>query len=243
MRRFIVPLGLATSIGAQAFAQTGECRAQSAATRTPVIELYTSEGCSSCPPADRWLSRLRPAAAEGQVVAQAFHVSYWDSIGWVDRFAAPAYNARQREIAARHGSRTVYTPQLVRDGQDSRDYALGGLAPRKPAAAVIRLEKTASDTVAANVTPTRPGSGWAAYWTVTEHGHSSKVSAGENRGEALKHDFVVRQYVAAGQHQGSQQLKLTTVPPTPGHPRQVNLVVFDPSSGEPLQALSLRCSG
>jgi hypothetical protein len=228
---------------AAACAQAPACRAQSPAHRATVIELYTSEGCSSCPPADRWLSGLKSAAAEGQVVAQAFHVSYWDSIGWVDRFAAPVHNARQREIAARQHSRTVYTPQLVKDGRDSRDFGAAVPARRETAAAVIRLEKTSSDTVSADVTPTRPGAAWSAYWTVTEHGHASKVSAGENSGEFLKHDFVVRQYVAAGSYQGSHKLTLTTVPATAGHPRQVNLVVFDPANGQPLQALSLQCSG
>ena len=77
-----------------ASAPAAPCRAQSGASRIPVIELYTSEGCSSCPPADRWLSQLKTAASQGKVVAQAFHVGYWDYIGWVDRFASPAYTTR-----------------------------------------------------------------------------------------------------------------------------------------------------
>ena len=83
---------------------------------------------------------------------------------------------------------------------------------------------------------------WAAYWTVTEHGHSSKVKAGENSGEFLKHDFVVRQYVPAGDRRGAAQLTLRTIPLQKDHPRQVNLVVFDPKNGRTLQALSLACS-
>jgi hypothetical protein len=89
------------------------CSVQSGPNLTPVLELYTSEGCSSCPPADKWLSGLKPAAAEGKVVVQAFHVGYWDDIGWVDRFASPAHTARQREIAAANGLRNIYTPQLA----------------------------------------------------------------------------------------------------------------------------------
>ena len=76
------------------------CKAESAAVIAPGIELYTSEGCSSCPPADRWLSTLKADAGNGGAVVQAFHVGYWDHIGWVDRFAAPAHTARQRQLAA-----------------------------------------------------------------------------------------------------------------------------------------------
>jgi hypothetical protein len=224
-----------------AIAQPASCRAQSPATRTPVVELYTSEGCSSCPPADRWLSTLKEPAAQGRVVAQGFHVSYWDSLGWIDRFASPANNARQREIAGRGGARSVYTPQLVRDGRDSRDYgklAGGG----SNAGAVIRMERQDGEATA-EVTPRVPGAPWAAYWTVTEHGHASKVRSGENAGEFLQHDFVVRRFVAAGTHEGTRRLNLRPPPPEAGHPQQVNLVVFDPRTGEPLQALSLHCAG
>jgi len=223
-------------------AQSTGCAAQSGAMRTPVVELYTSEGCSSCPPADRWLSGLKPAAAEGRVVVQAFHVSYWDSLGWVDRFAAPAHNARQREIAAQAGSSSVYTPQLLRDGRDSRDYGSAVRGRPEPAAAIIRLQREGAEA-SAEVTPTTPGAPWAAYWTVTEHGHASKVRAGENAGEFLQHDFVVRQFVPAGRHQGSGKLALQAPAPSAVHAQQVNLVVFDPATGKPLQALSLQCSG
>ena len=217
------------------------CQAQSGAQLTPVIELYTSEGCSSCPPADRWLSSLKGAAAEGKVVAQAFHVGYWDYIGWVDRFAAPAHTARQREIAATNSLRNIYTPQVVRNGRDWRDYGAALAARPEPARAMIRIEQSQPDTFEASVTPVNAGAAWSAYWTVTEHGHSSKVKAGENAGELLQHDFVVRQYVQAGRHRGAQWLRLRALPAQAGHRRLVNVVVFDTQDGTPLQALSLAC--
>lgn len=236
--RLILAAGTAcTALSVQAAA----CEARSGSTVPPVIELYTSEGCSSCPPADRWLSGLKQAAARGQLVAQAFHVGYWDYIGWVDRFAAPAHTARQREIAAANRQDSIYTPQLVRNGRDWRDWrgALGGNA--QPARAAIVLQRAQPDAFEAEVAPAAGVARWAAYWTVTEHGHSSKVNAGENRGELLQHDFVVRQYVQAGTHQGQQRLRLRPLPADGAHPRQVNLVVFDPATGAPLQALSLAC--
>jgi hypothetical protein len=230
--------GVATCAGA--IAAGPQCMAQSAATLTPVIELYTSEGCSSCPPADRWLSTLKASAASGQAVVQAFHVGYWDYIGWVDRFASPAYTARQRQIASWNHQSGIYTPQLVRNGQDWRDYS-HALTSAEPARARIAVQRSADDAFEAQVTPIEGVGAWAAYWTVTEHGHNSKVKAGENAGEFLQHDFVVRQYVAAGEYRGPSKLTLRAIAGQAGHPRQVNLVVFDPKSGRPLQALSVGC--
>jgi hypothetical protein len=221
------------------------CHAQSAPTLTPVIELYTSEGCSSCPPADRWLSTLKTAAAQGRVVAQAFHVGYWDYIGWADRFAAPAHTQRQRHVAKANGLDHIYTPQVVRDGRDWRDWRdwRRGLAGANvPARAAIRIDRAATDTFEALVAPAEGVTQWGAYWTVTEHGHRTRVRAGENAGESLQHDFVVRQYVHAGYYEGTQKLRLRAVPREADHPRQVNLVVFEPKTGKPLQSLSLACA-
>ena len=223
-------------------AAAAACQARSGPQVPTVIELYTSEGCSSCPPADHWLSGLKPLAAQGRVVAQAFHVGYWDYIGWVDRFAAPAYTARQKQIAQTNALTSIYTPQLVRDGRDWRDYAQTLSRPPQPAQAAVTLVRIQDDAFEASVTPSQPDAPWSAYWTVTENGHSSKVKAGENAGELLQHDFVVRQYVQAGQYRGAQKLSLRAVPQDGTHPRRVNLVVVEPRSGTPMQALSLACS-
>jgi hypothetical protein len=91
------------------------------------------------------------------------------------------------------------------------------------------------------VTPGEGVTQWSAYWTVTEHGHNSRVKAGENRGELLQHDFVVRQYTPVGRYQGAQTLGFVSIPATVAHARQINLVVQDTKTGEPLQAVSLQC--
>ena len=92
---------------------------------------------------------------------------------------------------------------------------------------------------------TTPCGLWSAYWTITEHGHNSKVQADENAGEFLKHGFVVRQLVQAGKYRSGdatpQKLTFRSITPTPGHERQVNLVVFDAKTGKTLQAVSLQC--
>jgi hypothetical protein len=221
-------------------ANAPSCQARSPATLTPVIELYTSEGCSSCPPADRWLSTLKEDAAKGPVVAQAFHVGYWDYIGWVDRFASPVHTDRQRQLAAWNRLSSIYTPQIARNGQDWRSDKV--FVGTEPARAQIAMQQVSGDAFAAVVTPIEGVGAWGAYWTVTEDGHSSKVKAGENAGEYLTHDFVVRQYVPAGDRKGPAQLTLRSVPAKAGHPRRVNLVVFDVRDGRPLQALALACA-
>jgi hypothetical protein len=223
-----------------ALATQNTCAAQSAATLTPVIELYTSEGCSSCPPADQWMSTLKPAHAKGQVVAQAFHVNYWDYIGWKDPFAAPQYTQRQRQISAASKLDGIYTPQLVKNGLTVRDYVRPG-ASSTPALAQISLSQTAPDSFEAAITPNDDKANWTAYYTVTEHGHVSRVTAGENKGETLAHDFVVRQYVALGSYAGMQKLKINALPGSDKNPRQINLVVTDSKTGRPLQALSAGC--
>lgn len=239
MRAFIAIA--CASIGAGAFAAPPPaCEARSPATLIPVIEVYTSEGCSSCPPADRWLSSLKADAAQGRLVAEGFHVGYWDSLGWVDRFANPAYTQRQRQVAVWNRLSTIYTPQVVRNG---RDWHTGNVARSgEPAQAAIEMHAAGANAFTATVTPAPRVAAWNAYWTVTEHGHASKVKAGENAGEFLQHDFVVRQYVPAGERRGPATLTLRTIAPAPGHARQVNLVVFDPANGATLQALSLGCS-
>ncbi|WP_394790354.1 DUF1223 domain-containing protein [Rhodoferax sp.] len=212
-----------------------------------MVELYTSEGCSSCPPADQWLSHFKGKPA----VVQAFHVGYWDQLGWVDRFATPAHTVRQRQIGMWNQQGSIYTPQAVLNGKDWRNW--GGTLdgkPAEPGLANISLRQLANDQFEATVTPVAGAPAhWSAYWTVTENGYSSKVKAGENAGEFLQHDFVVRQYVVAGVYASNgasdgaavQKLTFRSIAATPEHSRQVNLVVFDPQTGKTLQAISAPC--
>jgi hypothetical protein len=245
------------------FNASKSCKAVTGDTITPVVELYTSEGCSSCPPAEKWLNTLKgKATAANPAVIQAFHVNYWDYIGWPDRFATAAHTNRQRQISAWNKQNGIYTPQMVLNGGDWRGW--GSLGPfnaavpasKTAATSSISLTQTGTDQFEAVVSPvagTNTGansssgatpSTWSAYWTITEHGHVTKVKAGENSGETLFHDFVVRQYTPVGDYSAAspQKLSLRSVAATPGHERQVNLVVFDPKTGKTLQAVSANCS-
>jgi hypothetical protein len=226
------------------------CTARSAATVAPLVELYTSEGCNSCPPADRWLSRL---SADPGVVALAFHVDYWDRLGWKDRFGSPEFTQRQAQQRASNGARFSYTPQVVVDGRDLPGWHSAPLPSSQtsaragePARVAITLSKDGA-RFSATVNPAAGAPArLAAYWAVTEQGHVTPVKAGENQGVTLKHDFVVREYqpVAAWAARDGAPSTLTFSPQseaTPGHARHVNLVVLDAASGKPVQALKLGC--
>lgn len=244
-------IAIALTSTAHALAATTTCEAQSTRVAPAIVELYTSEGCSSCPPADRWLSSI---AARPGVIALAFHVSYWDRLGWADRFASPAWSERQAQQQAVNGARYSYTPQVVIDGVDRRDWAglreLGsGAASAAPVQ--LRLRRDAANYIAEVTLTALAGSSQslprlAAYWAVTEDALRSKVSAGENAGAALTHDGVVREFQPVPPLD-TKQFPVTTLQWRPSHvatgdhPRHVNLVVIDATTGRPVQALRLDC--
>ena len=243
----VVLSGLALGAGVEAQG-TAACRASSGPLLTPVVELYTSEGCSSCPPADRWLSQLK---ADPGVVALAFHVDYWDRLGWKDRFGSPAYTARQSEQQRSNGARFSYTPQVVVDGRDRTDWPSIarpiGSSGRRPAAVELTLVRDGRH-VAATVKPLAGApERMAAYWAVTEQGHVSEVRAGENEGATLKHDFVVRAYRPVAARSVDRNAAATTLDyelpgsDDPAHPRAINFVVVNADTGRPVQAVKLGC--
>jgi hypothetical protein len=226
------------------------CSAKTSATVAPVIELYTSEGCSSCPPADQWLSKWK---GEPDVVALAFHVDYWDRLGWKDRFASPAYTQRQAQQQLSNGARFSYTPQVVIDGIDRPRWHStdAPAAARGRAPASVDIQLTREGTVVEATVHARPGAParLAAYWAVTEHDHVTPVKAGENEGATLRHDFVVRRFAAVAPWNTAN-----TANPAPAlfrfdaelaqaaaQPRFVNLVVIDAVTQKPVQALKLGC--
>ena len=217
-----------------ALASPPTCHASSGVSVPTVVELYTSEGCNSCPPADQWLASLK---GQPGVVSLAFHVDYWDRLGWKDRFADPAYTQRQQEISARAAARFVYTPQIVLDGADYRGWP--GLPRRasRPAAVQLTLTQDGSAYVAQLVRGPGAPMRLAAFWVVTEDGHVSHVKAGENSGVTLHHDAVVRDYRAVPSV-GEAPLRFEPRPVAePSAARRVQLIVTDASTGAPVQAV------
>lgn len=217
------------------------CHARSGERIVPVVELYTSEGCSSCPPADRWLSTLK---RDPGLVALSFHVDYWDRLGWRDRFASPAFTQRQVEQRAVNGARYSYTPQVVVQGVDTRDWRALPLPARIEGRPVVDIALAGDAAGVVAQVGTRPGAParLAAYWAVTEDAHRSAVTAGENAGEQLGHDDVVRELLPVPAWSGPATLKFTPARPAdPAHPRAIKLVVIDAATGRPLQAVRAGC--
>lgn len=176
-----------------AMLHAGEVTIQSGPARVHLLELFTSEGCSSCPPAERWLSTLRASPRLWkEVVPISFHVDYWDNLGWKDRFASPAYTARQRAYAAAWGTGTVYTPGFVLDGQEWRVRDLANLpAPAGPSG-VLKATWHEGGEVLVTFRPAAKGGGrWLAHAAALGLGLTSDVKAGENGGHTLQHDFIV----------------------------------------------------
>jgi len=175
--------------------------------KTPVVELYTSEGCSSCPPADDWLRKLGASLADDfSAVLLAFHVDYWNYLGWPDPYSQPAFTDRQRQAAANNRRRTIYTPAFLVDGREARggaavvrsiESANAQKAQARIAVRVVRRDDGGGIRAHIEVDNAAPGvSHYHAHLAVYENGITRRIGAGENRGRTLRHDFVVRHWSA-----------------------------------------------
>jgi len=234
-RRTLVAGSALLLLGAAPALQAQTCNAESGATVPTVVELYTSEGCSSCPPADRWLSTLKDAPG---VIAAAFHVDYWDGLGWKDRFASPRYSERQARLQAADGVRSAYTPQVRVNGRDWRRW------PQLPPASTRSTVRLALHRAGAGVLVEAQGRADAPltlWWAALEDGHVSDVRAGENGGVRLQHDRVVRDYGRVAPWRGALHERIA-VPARGegGRPLRVIAVVND-AGGAVVQAVQLRC--
>lgn len=196
LKVFILLLSLSSSV---ATAAVGNCVVRSGEMVLPLVELYTSEGCSSCPPADAWLTT---ALRDDSINWVAFHVDYWDALGWRDRFADVRYSERQRDRVAAAGENTVYTPQVMSgadlrvDWRSTKSFEKAVAAQRQlsaPTMIEMRYDVTSRKL---DVTATRVAHAdlvdpvlWVAE---IESGLSTQVRAGENARRELHHDAVVR---------------------------------------------------
>lgn len=161
--------------------------------RVSVLELYTSQGCNSCPPADEWMTELstRPGLWK-DYIPLAFHVDYWDYIGWKDRFARPAFGARQFRYQDEGGISTVYTPGMVLNGDEWRQWRTASEPPKSDATAGYLTADIGSGVAKVEYSTTAyVADGLVANVAILGFGLESRVSAGENRGRTLSNDFVV----------------------------------------------------
>ncbi len=240
-------LTLCLTAPALALAQT--CSITSPAHSVALLELYTSEGCSSCPPADQFLSSLRSAGIGSErAVLLSLHVDYWNYIGWKDPFSRKAFTERQRWLSDLAHTRTIYTPEFFVGGKELRAWNAGLDAALKrtnarPAQANVSITLgqagAAGWPMDVRVTGARAGKLQVALY---ENGIASQVRSGENKGRTLRHDFVVREWLAPVPVAGDGRAALSRIVALPAGAVSRNLGVaafVQTDAGEVLQAISL----
>ncbi len=210
------------------------CTVTSQPHRVALVELYTSQGCSSCPPADRWLSALPQRFDATQAIPLSLHVGYWDYIGWKDPFAQRAFNQRQQQWASANGSRSVYTPGVFVHGKEVPGWSRDGNFSQavksinaQPAGAQIEMAaQIVSGRVVAQINSSSASVqpiGTHLRLALTQSGLRTAVRAGENRGEQLGNDHVVREWSEA-LPLGRQQVSWAM--PAGAQPASLALVAF-----------------
>ena len=226
-----------------------ECSAKSGAQTVPLLELYTSEGCSSCPPADKWMSGIKT----DKVTPLAFHVDYWDYIGWKDKFSKAEYSDRQRKTAAFGGAGFVYTPQFVMSGRDFKGWdnsrlnekieSSQKLASRANLSLNAITEASGEITLKASAQVVKPADAknTDVFIALYENKLVSQVNAGENSGRELKHDYVVREFFGAYQISNQNEFSKNFNLNADWKKRDAGAVIFVQNSqtGEILQSLAL----
>jgi len=232
-----------------------ECSAKSTSQTVPLLELYTSEGCSSCPPADKWFSGI--SLPGDKVVPLAYHVDYWDYIGWKDKFSKAEYSDKQRKQAAFGRAGFVYTPQFTFNGKDfkgwdnSRLNKSVELSLKQAAQANVSLNATTLENgeviIKANVQLTKAKDAKFAniFVAIYENKLVSQINAGENNGRELKHDYVVRDLLGAYQINSKNDFSKIITLKSEWKGRNAGAVIFvqDTRNGEILQSLQLPFCG
>ena len=231
------------------------CHATSGPQRGALLELYTSEGCSSCPPADRWFAAQAAMADPMKLSLLAFHVDYWDSIGWPDRFGTSAYSARQEMRVAQSGSESVYTPQVMLGTHT-------GLSWQSPGRAMAAVNAVNAQTSPLALTLTAAPAAAAEHWRINlqadpaaaklapasiflalyQDGLSTQVRAGENNGVTLHHERVVRALYGPWPFTAMRWMRdIEVAAPRDARGGRFGLTAFVQANatGEILQALSL----
>lgn len=204
--------------------------------RVSLLELYTSEGCSSCPPAEEWLSGLRKDPRLWQsLVPIAFHVDYWDRLGWKDRFARAEFTARQRDYALSGAASTVYTPGFFVNGREwfqDRQVGGGGGDP----AGELEARLSSSGEVTLVFSPEKQLKDGTAHVAWLGFSLKSDVRRGENAGRVLLHDFVVLNHVTAKLAGDAKNHWTARFEPSKASDEPRALAVWVESEGRPVQA-------
>ncbi len=230
---FVVAMSLAFA----ALARGGDATFESGRARTHLIELFTSEGCSSCPPAEAWFSKLKDEPRLWRdFVPLAFHVDYWDRLGWRDPFATRQWTARQYAYSAHWNGNGVYTPGFVLDGREWRDRRLPDAGREEPG--VLKIALGSDDKVTATFAPVGDARAFDVHVARLGFDLKINVKAGENSGRKLSHDFVVLSLTDAPLTSGGAELHLGSGPAqAPGSREAVAAWITERGQLEPIQAV------
>lgn len=252
MRR-ITAFGALVTLGVtSAAAAETQCRAESATAQKVLVELYTSDGCSSCPPANQWLSSVL-AKPHSAIIPVSLHVTYWNQLGWRDAFSDPFFDQRQAWYASRADNPFSYTPELIRNGREWHGWR-GQSSDREsespPAHVGLALEliQGTPGTLHARVLihevqqaalPLRTDDQLVVF--LYEDGVTEHPDAGELRGVLLRHDHVVRAWKTIDRPQFGQVHDLQFIVPAQMNTAKGGLIAFlqDRTSGAVLQAIDL----
>ena len=203
--------------------------------RVHLLELFTSEGCSSCPPAEERLSSLKANAGLWKtVVPVEFHVDYWDSLGWPDRFASATYTQRQQAYASEWGGDSVYTPEFALDG---REFKGAEIPAASGSGGNLEANLDSSRQLTVRYQPATPGPGiaWEAHIATLGLGLETEVRGGENGGRRLRHDFVALSLLTLPLHAGTIAGTLT-LPPAKEGEKAIAVWVTRTNESAPIQA-------
>ena len=237
-------------------AKGASCSVNSPAHKVALVELYTSEGCSSCPPADRWLNSLTEKGfSADQVVPLAFHVDYWNYLGWSDPFSQSQFSIRQREAARLNRNRVVYTPQVMLQGADYPGWVSGArfsdavsVIKQQPVHAQLSLNlltelNSYTLTIKGFVDSAVARSAVQVFIVLYENQLITQVLVGENAGRTLNHDHVVRILLGPFQvsNDGFIDIKRVVALEKSWNPARLGAAAFvqGASSGNVLQAVML----
>lgn len=223
-------------------AQAAPIELVSPARQVTLLELYTSEGCSSCPPADRWLSGFTgDARLWREIVPVAFHVDYWNSLGWRDRFSDAGYSARQQNYYRHRYVKGVYTPGFLTNGREWRNgFGIHRLPPPATGAAGVLRAVIDTDSARVEFVPATPQpSSLVLNVAFLGFQQTSAVAGGENRGKQLVHDFVVLAFRQVAQSGGDTRHRWTLDGLSAMRPQQAGGIALWVTAGDdptPLQA-------
>ena len=204
-----------------------------------LMELYTSEGCSSCPPMERYINGFKTHDALWEpYIPLAFHVDYWNYIGWEDRFASPGFAKRQREHAREGNVRSVYTPALIVNGTGWRPGLINELPGPDARASGQLYVRVRQNTLSADFKPIA-GDAPALNLHIALLGMDleSSITAGENKGRTSRHEFVVIGLKTLQGQDGHWQTRLPELHYPGTEPGALAVWVTHPHSLEPLQAV------